>query len=109
MPIIEKAPNRYKQGTEVAHLSSQSHFTATCLPSYTHMRLYTKLPTNKKRRPRKAPRGKTACYYPYPLAILIGYTQSLTELALLGNLDLLLHEVIERLLIKLAKRLRACV
>lgn len=103
MPIIEKAPNRYKQGTEVA--ASQAKATSPLLA----YRATRKVPRKLNEAPRKAPRSKTACYYPYPLAILIEDAQILTDFAIPSDLALLLHEVIERLLIELAKRLLACV
>lgn len=41
-------------------------------------------------------RGKAVCYYSYPLAILIDDAQILVQLTILGDLDLLLHHLVER-------------
>ena len=82
MPIIEKAPNWYKQGTEVA--TSQAKVTS---PLLTY------------RVTRKAE----------ILAILIEDTQILAKFVTVRDLDLLLHHLIERFLTELAKCLLACI
>ena len=109
MSIIEKTPIRCNQGTEVARFVRWTRYAATYLQSYTHMRLHAKHPAKQMGCPNQAPLGKAACYYSYPLALPVGHAQILVQLAIPGDLNLLLREVIERFLTELAKRLLACI
>ena len=84
-------------------------YTPIGLRGYRATPLHAKHLAKQTGRPQKTSRGKTVCYYPYHLALPVGYAHLVTDFAILGDLDLLLHHLIERFSdLRLFERFLAC-
>lgn len=80
-------------GTQVAFSADLCNHTPTALRGY---RATRKALCKANGTSQKTSRGKAACYYSYPLAILIDDTQLLAKFVTVRDLDLLLHHLVER-------------